>query len=67
MPWAHVHISHTQNFYMLRCRLLQQFQNKTATTDFVYLRRVPATPAEYNPYVLRVRCCQHKKACALLL
>ncbi|KAL3154308.1 hypothetical protein ABBQ32_013793 [Trebouxia sp. C0010 RCD-2024] len=34
--------------------LLQQYQDKTAPTKFVYLKRVPAHVAEYNPYILRV-------------
>ena len=38
----------------MNCRLLQQFQSNTATSDFVYLRRDTANPAEYNPYILRV-------------
>ena len=36
------------------CRVLQQFQNNTHPADFVYMRRVAAHPADYNPYVLKV-------------
>ncbi|KAL3139803.1 hypothetical protein ABBQ38_004104 [Trebouxia sp. C0009 RCD-2024] len=33
--------------------LLQQYQDNTAPTKFVYLKRLPAHVAEYNPYILR--------------
>ncbi len=40
--------------FLCSCRLLQQYQSNTAPKDFVYLRRVAANPADYNPYILRV-------------
>ncbi len=35
-------------------RVLQKYQQTPKPAGFVYLRRVAATPADYNPYSLRV-------------
>lgn len=46
--------SHANWHALCFCRLLQQYQDNTAPTKFVYLKRLPAHVAEYNPYILRV-------------
>ena len=36
------------------CRALLKYQQAPKPAGFVYLRRVSASPADYNPYSLKV-------------